>query len=146
LLITLGWIGFWLGIVTFVVHPHVILDTTPRNITKTNKSKKKQNDISYHKKPDNLSLDEWQIGLRRQFAARQEFKITNIGREAVFSDYSVYNPLTGNSYKVAIRSNPEEIASGENFNFCTCYDFKTNGLGTCKHVEAVIGQIRKKKS
>ncbi|WP_114751344.1 DEAD/DEAH box helicase [Pleomorphovibrio marinus] len=114
--------------------------------SKSNKSEKKKNTIPYHRKPDNLSLDEWQIGLRRQFASLQEFSITNLGAEAVFSDYSVYNPQTDNSYKVAIRSNPEEIASGKNFNFCTCYDFKTNGLGTCKHIEAVIGQIQRKKS
>lgn len=113
--------------------------------SKSTKSEKKKSTIPYHKKPDNLSLDEWQIGLRRQFAGLQEFKITNLGSEAVFSDYSVYNPQTNNSYKVAIRSNPEEIASGKNFNFCTCYDFKTNGLGTCKHIEAVIGQIQSKK-
>ena len=114
--------------------------------SKSTKSEKKKNTIPYHRKPDNLSLDEWQIGLRRQFASLQEFKISKLGSEAVFSDYSVYNPQTNNSYKVAIRSNTEEIASGQNYNFCTCYDFKTNGLGTCKHIEAVINQIQNKKS
>ena len=93
-----------------------------------------------------MSLDEWQIGLRRQFAGIQGFKIINLGGEAVFSDYSVYKPQTSNSYKVAIRSILEEIASGKNFNFCTYYDFKTNGLETGKHIEAVIGQIQRKNS
>ena len=74
--------------------------------SKSSKSEKKKNTIPYHRKPDNLSLDEWQIGLRRQFASLQEFTINNIGAEAVFSDYSVYNPQTDNSYKVAIRNNP----------------------------------------
>jgi SNF2 family DNA or RNA helicase len=114
--------------------------------SKSDKTGKKKNTIPYHRKPDNLSLDEWQIGLRRQFATLQDFKITNIGPEAVFSDYSVYNPQTNNSYKVSIRSNPKEVTLGKNFNFCTCYDFKTNGLGTCKHIEAVIHQIQGKRS
>ncbi|WP_194774665.1 DEAD/DEAH box helicase [Pararhodonellum marinum] len=109
-------------------------------------SKSKKTAIPYHRKPDHLSLDEWQIGLRRQFAGLQEFKISNLGPDPVFSDYSVYNPQTNNTYKVAIRSNSEEIASGKNFNFCNCYDFKTNGLGTCKHIEAVVNQILNKKS
>ncbi len=112
---------------------------------KANKSEKKKNTIPYHKKPDNMSLDDWQIGLRRQFATLQEFKINKLGSETVFSDYSVYNPQTKNSYKVALRSNSEEVASGQNFNFCSCYDFKTNGLGTCKHIEAVINKVREKK-
>lgn len=120
--------------------------TTQATKSHSTKSKKKKNSIPYHRKPDGMSLDEWQIALRRQFAGLQDFKITNLESEAVFSDYSVYNPATGNSYKVAIRSNLNEIASGENFNFCTCYDFKTNGLGTCKHIEAVISQIQNKKS
>lgn len=112
----------------------------------SNPSEKKKTTIPYHRKPDNLSLDEWQILLRKQFAGLQEFKITNIGGESVFSDYTVFNPLTSNTYKVSIRSNAEEISKGKNYNFCECYDFKTNGLGTCKHIEAVFAQIESKKS
>lgn len=114
--------------------------------SQSQKSEKKKNSIPYHRKPDNLSLDEWQILLRKQYAGLQEFKINNIGSETVFSDYTVFNPVTKNTYKVALRSNASEIAAGKNFNFCSCYDFKTNGLGTCKHIEAVFGQIEGKKS
>jgi superfamily II DNA or RNA helicase len=109
----------------------------------TNNKKKKKPIIPYHRKPENMSLDQWQVALRKQFAEQQVFNIENIGREAVFSDYHVYNPLTDNSYKVAIRSNPKEIAAGNNSNFCSCYDFKTSGLGTCKHIEAVLLKISK---
>lgn len=101
--------------------------------------------IPYHKKPDNLTLDQWQKALRKQFASTQNFKIDNIGDERVFSDYSVFNPTSGNTYKVAIRSNPSKMENGDNYNFCTCYDFKTNGLGTCKHIESVIINICKKR-
>ncbi len=91
-------------------------------------------------------MDEWQVALRKQFSTLEDFTISNIGPEIVFSDYAVYNPLTNNSYKVSVRSNSKEIQTGKNYNFCTCYDFKTNGLGTCKHIEAVINQINSKKT
>lgn len=95
-------------------------------------------EVSYHKKPDKLSVEEWQYALRRQFALKQKFSVTNIGRDMVFSDFMVNNPETGNSYKVAIRSYDNST------NFCSCPDFKTNQLGTCKHIEAVLLMIKKR--
>ncbi len=93
-------------------------------------------DVSYYKRPDYLSLEEWQYALRRQFAAKRFFNIENIGSHPVYSDFKVYNPETKNSYKVAIRSRDNSM------NFCSCNDFKTNMLGTCKHIEAVLHKIK----
>ena len=90
------------------------------------------------KKPQSLSLEEWQIALRKQVAEKSDFKITNTGGGLVFSDYKVYNEVTKNTYKVALRS------ADNSLNFCSCYDFKTNQLGTCKHIEAVLLRINKK--
>ncbi len=104
-------------------------------------AKKKKASIPYHRKPDQMTLDEWQTALRKQFAEQSSFGIENIGDEPVFSDYHVYNPLSDSSHKVALRSNPKELEQGINFNFCSCYDFKTNGLGTCKHIEAVVFSV-----
>ncbi len=81
--------------------------------------------------------------MRRQFARQNDFQIENVGGHRVYSDYKVRNPATENVYKVALRSNEKQIKNGTNFNFCTCYDFKTNGLGTCKHIEAVIYFVQK---
>ena len=92
--------------------------------------------VPYYRKPDNLTIDEWQIALRRQFAEKQDFKVRNIGDGPVFSDFMVYNPVSGNEYKVAIRS----YEFGENF--CSCPDFKKNELGTCKHIEFVLKQLK----
>jgi len=91
--------------------------------------------VSYTRKPDTLTLEEWQYALRRQFASTHPFKIRKAGRGIVFGDYLVANPETGNNYKVALRS------ADNSYNFCECNDFKTNGLGTCKHIEAVFFQI-----
>ncbi|MEI7981963.1 MAG: SNF2-related protein, partial [Bacteroidota bacterium] len=92
--------------------------------------------VPYHRKPTDLSLEEWQIALRKQFVAVKSFGIKKLDGHPVFSDYSVYNPESKNTYKVAIRNNDQVM------NFCSCLDFKTNHLGTCKHIEAVLGMIR----
>ncbi len=91
--------------------------------------------VSYYQQPKEMSIDEWQIALRRQFAEMKKFEVKNIGSRNVFSDYTIYNPETDKTYKVAIRSKHEKI------NFCNCLDFKTNGLGTCKHIEYIKQHI-----
>lgn len=90
------------------------------------------------RKPEGLSLEEWQIELRREFGREQKFSLKNIGGEVVFSEYLVANPQTKRSYRVAIRgSRPGD-------NYCSCPDFSVNTLGTCKHIEFVLGKIEKK--
>ncbi len=81
-------------------------------------------------------LHEEQIDIRRQRAREGKFTIDNLGKKKVFSEYRVTNPQTGGSYTVTIRG----LEVGENT--CTCPDFKTNTLGTCKHVEAVLEALR----
>lgn len=103
--------------------------------TDTNKQKK----VSYYNKPENLTIDEWQIALRKQFAQTQHFKLENIGIGKVASDYNVTNFITNQTYKVAIRGDDSD------WNFCSCMDFKTNQLGTCKHIEYVLFKILQKR-
>ena len=91
--------------------------------------------VPYSRKPRDMSLDQWQARLRKQFATEQNFKITNLGNHPVYSDFEVFNPETDKTYKVSIRDN---ISS---FNYCSCPDFKVNTLGTCKHVEFVLLQL-----
>lgn len=100
-----------------------------------NKSTKKERVIPYHHRPDDMTIDEWQAGLRRQFAAVQNFNVENIGDHPVFSDFHVHNPISDKTYKVAIRSQEAGL------NFCSCPDFKVNLLGTCKHIEYVLYKI-----
>jgi SNF2 family DNA or RNA helicase len=91
--------------------------------------------VSYHKKPEDLTVEEWQVALRRQFAQKQDFKVKNIGGHQVYSDFLVFNPKSGKEYKVAIRDREFGM------NFCSCPDFKVNELGTCKHIEYVIADL-----
>lgn len=106
------------------------------------KQKLQKPKISYYKKPDHLTIDEWQRELRKAFVReeKQLFGINYIeGEHPVFADYAVKNLSGGGSYKVALRS------STTGPNFCTCLDFKTNMLGTCKHIEAVLYHLSKDK-
>ncbi|MEK6557301.1 MAG: hypothetical protein AABZ14_03260 [Candidatus Margulisiibacteriota bacterium] len=93
--------------------------------------------VSYYRKPIELSVEEWQIELRKQYSATQQFEVTNREDSPVFSDFNVFNPLTNKTYKVAIRS----MTPG--FNYCSCPDFATNNLGTCKHIEFLLARFQK---
>jgi len=78
-------------------------------------------------------LDE--VNRRRQRARDESFLINNQDeRHAVFSNFRVKS-ASGLSYSVEIRD-----VAGREF-ACDCVDFRTNGLGTCKHVEAVLLQL-----
>ena len=112
-----------------------------RKPAKKKPAKKKAPRVPYHKKPENLSPRAWQTALRKQFAADNDFEIENRGEHPVYSDFTVYNPASKSTYKVAIRSSPKEMDEGQNDNFCACYDFKTNQLGTCKHMEATLRKL-----
>ena len=95
--------------------------------------------LSPRRKPPEMSLEVWQRELRRQFGREQRFALTNIGSEPVFSDFEVRNPQTSSTYRVAIRG----AQPGENY--CSCADFATNALGTCKHVEFVLGRLERQR-
>lgn len=78
-----------------------------------------------------MTPEEWQKRLRRQFAAREVLSISPRGEEAAYGVFDVRNPKTKSSYKVVYRG------IDSRWNYCSCMDFKTNQLGTCKHIEAV---------
>jgi len=101
--------------------------------------KRRRNKVSPFVKPEEMSLESWQIALRRQFGRKQKFKSRNLGPEPVFTDFEVINPKTKSAYRVAIRG------PGPGDNFCSCPDFATNSLGTCKHIEFTLARIRRQK-
>ena len=90
-------------------------------------------------RPQDMSLETWQRELRRQFGREQQFNVKNVGTERVFSDFQVSNPQTATTYHVAIRG----ARPGDNY--CNCADFATNALGTCKHIEFVLGMVERQR-
>ncbi len=87
--------------------------------------------VSLLQRPEGMGLKEWQIALRKQAAQKELLSIEPVDKKLSPGDFSVRNPQTGYNYKVAFRG----IDSV--WNYCSCPDFKTNQLGTCKHIEAV---------
>lgn len=108
-----------------------------RKVTKK-KSVPVKTRISHTRKPADMSDVEWQIILRQQIAADENYDIRKTSDGAVFGDYKVQSGKSYSTYKVALRS------ADNSLNFCSCPDFKTNQLGTCKHIEAVLLKIKSK--
>ncbi|NJM29822.1 MAG: DEAD/DEAH box helicase [Rhizobiales bacterium] len=86
-----------------------------------------------------LSPVDWQRALRRQFGRDQVFGLENLGGEPFFSEFRVSNPVSNSSYRVAIRG------LGPGGNFCSCPDYSTSELGTCKHIEFTLAKLQKKR-
>jgi superfamily II DNA or RNA helicase len=89
--------------------------------------------------PFDLSPVDWQRGLRRQFGREQAFGLENLTDEPFFSEFRVSNPVSKSSYRVAIRG------LGPGGNFCSCPDYATSELGTCKHLEFTLARLEKKR-
>lgn len=106
---------------------------------RANRARSEASRLSRARKPEEMSLEAWQVALRRQFGREQKFRIENLGDEPVFSEFRVTNPQSGRSYRVAIRG----MGLGENF--CSCPDFTVNTLGTCKHVEFLLAWLARRR-
>jgi hypothetical protein len=107
----------------------------PNFATNPNKEPK----LSRTHAPTDLSVVEWQRRLRRQFGREQDFGLENLGSEPFFSEFRVSNPVSKSSYRVAIRG------LGPGGNFCSCPDYATSELGTCKHLEFTLARLEKKR-
>ena len=78
-----------------------------------------------------------QIERRRQRALEEITKVVNQGDHPVFSTFAVTSQ-SGQTYRVEVRS------LDELHNSCTCADYKSNLIGTCKHIEGVLLFLREK--
>lgn len=98
--------------------------------------------ISWVVKPERMSLEEWQRALRRQVAREEIMAVTAVDERNLPGEYEVRRPQTQQVYKVVYRGDDSP------WNYCSCMDFKTSCLGTCKHIEKVklwIGEQRRPK-
>ena len=82
------------------------------------------------------TTDQDEINRRRLRAAKEVMRFRNLTPEhPVFSNFSVES-ASGQTYQVELRSLKPLVSS------CRCVDFRVNGLGTCKHVEALLRWLR----
>lgn len=78
------------------------------------------------------TTDQDEINRRRERARTENFQIVNQDPlHPIFSNFRVKSG-SGLTYSVEIRDIGNEQFA------CDCVDFRINGLGTCKHVEAVL--------
>lgn len=87
--------------------------------------------ISWVVKPDKMTLEEWQRALRKQIAGEEVMAVAAVDERNLPGEYEVKNPQTKQSYKVVYRGEDSP------WNYCSCMDFKTSRLCTCKHIEKV---------
>lgn len=92
--------------------------------------------LSRTRRPETLPVVDWQAALRRQFGREQRFGLRNLGAEPVFSTFRVDNPDSRTHYHVTIHG----LEPGRNR--CTCWDYATNHLGTCKHIEFTLARLQ----
>lgn len=78
------------------------------------------------------TTDADEINKRRLRAHTEAPRVTRLDRRhPIFSNFRV-GSNSGMTYDVEIRSLSQRLFS------CACVDFRTSGLGTCKHVEATL--------
>ena len=115
-------------------------ETSPTTARKrSRRAKAKAPKLSRLHKPADMPLRTWQRQLRRQFGREQSFQLKRLGDHPIFSRFQVTNPKSGNTYEVAIRG--AQIGD----NYCSCPDFATNTLGTCKHIEFTLARLERRR-
>ena len=108
-----------------------------RNLNSTTQPNKEPQ-LSRTHAPADLSPVNWQRGLRRQFGREQAFGLENLTSEPFFSEFRISNPVSKSSYRVGDSRWPGG-------NFCSCPDYSTSELGTCKHIEFTLARLEKKR-
>ena len=68
--------------------------------TKRSTKKKKKVKVSHIVKPAEMTLEEWQIKLRKQVTETEHFNISCVDDELCPGEYIVRNPEKNNEYKV----------------------------------------------
>lgn len=74
---------------------------------------------------------------RAERARTEKFKYEAADPEQPWTNYTVTSALSGKTYRVALRGT--ELGQS----YCSCPDFRTNTLGTCKHVLHLLEQVQK---
>jgi len=87
--------------------------------------------------PDEAALVAQAIDERTERARTEKMKVVAQNPRRPWSDYLVTNRVSGKTYRVALRG----LQPGDSY--CSCPDFRTNTLGTCKHILKVLGRVRR---
>jgi superfamily II DNA or RNA helicase len=83
------------------------------------------------------SVRELELHVRRRRGETGGFKFRSLSGDGVLGAFEVRSP-SGERYEVWIRSFAERL------NRCSCPDYATSMLGTCKHIEAVLAGVTRR--
>ena len=75
----------------------------------------------------------------RQDRARQEkMTVQTRNKKSPWTDYIVTSKASGKTYRVALRGQERGVS------YCSCPDYRSNTLGTCKHVMHVLRKVKRR--
>jgi hypothetical protein len=83
-------------------------------------------------------LIERAIEERRERARAERMKVKSADPDLPWTDYAVSSTVSGKTYRVAMRGREP----GDSY--CSCPDFRTNTLGTCKHILHVLAKLNRR--
>lgn len=75
---------------------------------------------------------------REKRATIEKFRLQSADPQSPWTDYTITSGLSGKTYRVALRG----AERGQSY--CSCPDFRTNTLGTCKHILYTLQRVAKK--
>jgi len=83
-------------------------------------------------------LIEQAIAERAERAKIEKFKLKSSDPQRPWTDYTVTSTASGKTYRVALRGQERGVS------YCSCPDFRTNTLGTCKHIMYALSRVGSK--
>jgi hypothetical protein len=75
---------------------------------------------------------------RRERARTERMMVKSADPNQPWTDYTISSTISGKTYRVAVRGREP----GESY--CSCADFRTNTLGTCKHILQVLTKLKRR--
>lgn len=75
---------------------------------------------------------------RRQRASEEKMTLRSTNPDTPWTDYLLTSHVSGKTYRVALHG------EGAGESYCSCPDFRTNHLGTCKHILHALEKVRKR--
>ena len=90
---------------------------------------------------ENLTEDELlrrALADREERAAQEKMTLRSCDPNTPWTDYTLTSNQSGKSYRVSLRG----LSPGQSY--CSCPDFRTNHLGTCKHILHTQAKVKKR--
>jgi ERCC4-related helicase len=73
---------------------------------------------------------------REERSRKEKFRLKSSDPRRPWTDYAITSAASGKTYRVALRGRERGIS------YCSCPDFRTNTLGTCKHIMVALRRVR----